>query len=66
MTRVIDKHKNSSESSTSQESEDNIPLSKWQARLMRLEYERIHDTDGQNESDMSVLSDQTIQSNIPD
>ena len=61
MTRVIDKHKNSSESSTSQESEDNIPLSKLQARVRRLEYERYHGTDGQNESDMSVLSDQTIE-----
>ena len=58
--------KNSSDSSTSQDSEDNIPLSKLQARLRRLEYERIHGTDGHNESDMSVRSDQTIQSNIPD
>ena len=48
MTKVIDKHKNSSESSYSQDGEDTIPLSKLQARLRRLEYEGIHGTDGLN------------------
>ena len=59
MAKVIDKHKYSSESSTNHDNKDTILLSKLQARLRHLEYERIHGTDGHNESDMSVLSEQT-------